>query len=95
MSCEFNLLYRFHSALSRGDARWTTEFFVAMFPNQDISTLSLQDFLTGVVKFERGICKDPSKREFAGLKRSQSDGRFDDEALVRILEAAVEDQAGT
>lgn len=94
MSCEFNLLYRFHSALSRGDAKWTTEFFVAMFPNQDISKLSLQDFITGVVKFERGICNDPSKREFSGLKR-KTDGRFDDEALVRILEAAVEDQAGT
>lgn len=66
-----------------------------MFPNQDISKLSLQEFLAGVGKFERDICKDPSKREFAGLKRSKTDGSFDDETLVRILEAAIEDQAGT
>lgn len=94
VSCEFNLLYRFHSALSEGDARWTTDFFSRMFPDQDISKISLEDFLAGIRKYEATIPRDPSKRTFGGLTR-RDDGTFGDEGLVNILKEAIDDPAGT
>lgn len=63
-----------------------------MFGDQDISKLTLQEFLAGIGKFERKIDADPSKRCFSGLKRTN--GRFDEESLVRILQAAIEEPAG-
>lgn len=92
VSCEFNLLYRFHSALSQSDAQWTTEFFGSIFPDQDVSKLSLREFLLGIGKFGGDIDVDPSKRCFAGLERK--DGKFDDESLVKILKEAIEERAG-
>lgn len=93
VSCEFNLLYRFHSALSQGDAKWTTDFFNEIFKGQDISKLSLEDFLKGIRKYEATIPIDPSERTFGGLTR-RDDGTFNDGGLVNILKEAIDDPAG-
>lgn len=94
VSCEFNLLYRFHSAISNRDAEWTKGFFAEIFPGEDPLNISLPRMLQGIAKFEQGIPEDPSERTFAGLVRQQ-DGTFNDEDLVRILKEGIEDPAGT
>ncbi|PYH67779.1 peroxidase/cytochrome P450 family protein [Aspergillus vadensis CBS 113365] len=95
VSAEFNLLYRFHSVISRRDEQWTNEFLKSLFPDlkKPLEQLTPQEFMQGLITYERSIEKDPSKREFGGLKRNQS-GRFNDAELVQILKDSMEDPAG-
>ncbi|KAI0885259.1 heme peroxidase [Annulohypoxylon maeteangense] len=96
VSAEFNLLYRFHSCISKKDERWMNDFFYSLFDKgevKDLSTVSLEDFGLALLRFEQRIDKDPSKRTFDGLKR-QDDGTFKNEDLVRILKEGMEDPAG-
>ncbi|GLA37646.1 hypothetical protein AnigIFM63309_004597 [Aspergillus niger] len=95
VSAEFNLLYRFHSVISRRDEQWTNEFLKSLFPDlkKPLEQLTPQEFMQGLINYERSIEKDPSKREFGGLKRNQ-DGRFNDADLVQILKDSMEDPAG-
>lgn len=94
VSCEFNLLYRFHSAISNRDAKWTKDLYAQIFPGEDPFNISMPRLLQGLVKFEQEIPQDPSQRTFAGLVRQQ-DGTFNDEDLVQILKESIEDPAGT
>jgi len=97
VSVEFNLLYRFHSCISKKDERWTNDFFLKLFPGrkvEDLENLSLRELGQGLARFEKTIPVEPSERTFDGLER-QSDGRFKDEDLVRILKEAMEDPAGS
>ncbi|KAG2416425.1 hypothetical protein HFD88_007640 [Aspergillus terreus] len=95
ISAEFNLLYRFHSVISRRDEKWTNEFLKSLFPdlNKPLDQLTPQEFMMGLMRYEQSIDKDPSKREFGGLKRSP-DGKFNDADLVQILKDSMEDPAG-
>lgn len=95
VSSEFNLLYRFHSTISKRDEEWLNEFFKSLFPNVDkpISELNPQELAQGLLRYEQSIDEDPSKREFGGLKRG-TDGRFSDQDLVNVLQASMEDAAG-
>jgi len=92
-SCEFNLLYRFHSAISARDTEWTTEFYRKLFPGQNLKDLSMPTVLRGITEFEQSIPDDPSVRTFASLKRGP-DGAFNDDELVKILVESIEDPAG-
>lgn len=93
-SCEFELIYRWHAAISAKDDEWTQGFMKSIFPGKDISKLTLQEFRLGFFSWLNSIPRDPSKRRFGGLQRGP-DGRFDDAALVQILTEATEDCAGT
>ncbi|KAL7621367.1 hypothetical protein AAE478_008688 [Parahypoxylon ruwenzoriense] len=96
VSVEFNLLYRFHSCISKRDERWINDFFLKLFPGRnvdDLANVSLQELGKALLIFEENIDKDPSVRTFDGLKR-QEDGTFKDEDLVRILKEAMDDPAG-
>ncbi|KAI5804623.1 heme peroxidase [Peziza echinospora] len=93
VSCEFNLLYRFHSAISDRDTKWTKEFYKTLFPGQDPHNISMPVLFKGLTDFEKSIPSDPSVREFAGLKR-QANGTFNDDELVKILKESIEDCAG-
>ncbi|KAF4461846.1 hypothetical protein FALBO_11355 [Fusarium albosuccineum] len=97
VSVEFNLLYRFHSCISKRDERWINDFFLKLFPGQnpeDFEKLSLVDLGKALQKFEADTPADPSKRTFDDLKRGE-DGKFKDEDLVRILKESMDDPAGT
>lgn len=48
VSVEFNLIYRWHAAISNNDQRWAEEFYQTIFPNQDPSTLSAQAFFFAI-----------------------------------------------
>lgn len=91
-SVEFNLAYRWHSATSYNDEKWTEEVYKDLFgkPAEEVSMVEL---LMGLHKYEQSIDKDPSKRTFANLER-QADGTFKDDDLVKIMTSAVEDVAG-
>jgi len=95
VSVEFNLLYRFHSAISDRDEKWLNGFFESLFPDRkgSLSDLSPQELFKGLVNFEKTLPKDPSKRDFGGIKRGP-DGKFKDEDLVKIMKESIEDPAG-
>ncbi|OHW97456.1 linoleate diol synthase [Colletotrichum incanum] len=96
VSVEFNLLYRFHSCISKKDERWIDNFFAKLFPNrksEDLQNVGMAELGQALVTFEQSIPKDPSARTFDGLER-QSDGTFRDEDLVRVLKEAMDDPAG-
>lgn len=94
VSAEFNLLYRFHSAISQKDDKWTADFFKGMFDNKKPEEITIPDFIQGVRNWEKTIPKDPSKRVFGGLTRDPQTGKFNDAAMVNILKESIEDPAG-
>lgn len=96
VSCEFNLLYRFHSGVSKRDDAWTRDFFGKIFPGQDPTTIGAPQLLQGLKAFESTIPEETSKRTFGGLKRTGADGTgaFNDDDLVKILKESIEDPAG-
>ena len=94
VSAEFNLVYRWHAAVSERDDKWTREEYKRLFPGKEPSQVSMQDFLKGLGKWEQELSTDPQKRPFAKLKRSKN-GSLSDDALVAILTNSVEDVAGS
>ncbi|RDW95053.1 hypothetical protein BP5796_00816 [Coleophoma crateriformis] len=93
-SAEFNLIYRWHSALSEKDDKWTQNLYSKLFPGKNPVDVTLPELLATLGAFEAKIPNDPIKREFANLKRG-ADGKFNDDELVQIVESSVEDVAGS
>ncbi|KAH1985901.1 hypothetical protein KXW18_005591 [Aspergillus fumigatus] len=93
VAAEFNLVYRWHSCISQRDQKWTEDMYQELFPGQDPSKISLQDFLRGLGRWEAKLPGEPRERPFAGLQR-KADGSYDDNDLVKIFEESVEDCAG-
>ncbi|KAN0083249.1 hem peroxidase [Elaphomyces granulatus] len=91
-SFEFNLAYRWHSAIGAKDEEWTEEVYKHLF-GKPANEVSMPELLMGLYKYETEIDTDPSKRTFAGLSR-QANGTFRDDDLVKILTEAVEEVAG-
>lgn len=94
VSAEFNLLYRFHSAISQRDDKWTGVFFKSIFGDKDPQNIDLMEFYQGVSKYEAGIPQEPSERTFNGFARDPKTGTFKDADLVGILKDSIEDPAG-
>ena len=95
VSDEFNVLYRFHPAISDRDDKWTDDFFRGIYGDKEPETIGLQEFYEGVAKYERGIPKEPSERMFGGLTRDPKTGAFEDGGLVKILRESIAVPAGT
>jgi hypothetical protein len=93
VSCEFNLVYRWHSTISPRDEKWLQGFMNTVYPGQNMATISVDEFKRGLYKWVKTMDKDPSKREWGGLKRD-SNGKFNDEELIKELVACTEDCAG-
>ena len=96
VSAEFNLLYRFHSCISKKDERWINKFFLQLFPGKnpdDLKEVSWVELGRALQAFEERTPQDPSQRTFGGLAR-QADGKFKDEDLARVLKEAMDDPAG-
>jgi len=95
VSCEFNLLYRWHSTVSDRDDKWTQEFSKKIFHGKDVSKLSIAEFQAGLAAWAASINPDPSKRnlDMGKLVRGQ-DGTFNDIELMKILRESTEDCAG-
>ena len=94
-SVEFNLVYRWHSAISRRDEIWTEAMYKEIFGERvDALEMPLMDFLKGVGHWEASLPADPAERTFGNLQRNPRTGMFDDDGLVQILTESIEDTAG-
>ncbi|KAL2826654.1 heme peroxidase [Aspergillus cavernicola] len=87
VSAEFNMIYRWHAAISNEDEAWANELSATIFgPGVDPSKLSVERYLTGLRQFlEKTVPGEPSAWTFSNLKRDQT-GRFADEDLVTMLQ---------
>jgi hypothetical protein len=94
VSCEFNLIYRWHAAVSDRDDKWTQMFTAKVFPGQDMSKISLEDFKLGLSAWGKSIDPNPWTRTWGGLVRDKTTGGFDDAALIKIITESTEDCAG-
>lgn len=91
VSIEFNLIYRWHPTVSVRDERWTQDSFQKIFPGQDVSQLSLKDFVTGLSKWRDQLtAQKPEDRTFAGLKRDSS-GAFKTEDVAKLIAEGTQD----
>lgn len=93
ISVEFNLVYRWHSCISKRDDLWTQEFYASLFPGSNPDEVEMPQFMRGVGEWEAKIPHDPAERTFGGLER-QANGTFNDDDLVKILSESIEDVAG-
>ena len=93
VSAEFNLVYRWHSAISERDERWTYETYKGLFNGREPDELTIPELMQGLKKWEATLSEDPIERPFADIKRSD-DGMLDDDGLVKILTESIEDVAG-
>jgi len=90
----FCKVYRWHSAVSEKDDKWTQEVYAQMFPGRTPEEVTLPELLAALREMENKIPDDPLQRPFAGLKRN-ANGSLDDDDLVEILTSSVEDVAGS
>ncbi|KAF7942750.1 uncharacterized protein EAE97_006204 [Botrytis byssoidea] len=93
VTAEFNLIYRWHSAISQRDEKWTNAEYARLFPNKNPADVTLPELLRGLHSMEAELPTDPSQRSFADLNRL-SNGSYDDESLVSIFSSSVEDLSG-
>ena len=93
VSAEFNLVYRWHAAVSDRDDKWTQQEYKRLFPGKDPKQIGLDELLQGLREWGHSLPKDPQKRPFANLDRGK-DGSLSDDALIEILADSVEDVAG-
>ena len=91
VAAEFNLIYRWHSAVSKRDAKFTEEYFQKLFPDKATEEVEERELLQRLGRMEGELlATDPEKREFHELKR-EPDGKFSDDDLVDIIQAGIED----
>ncbi|KAI9884215.1 MAG: hypothetical protein M1823_004008 [Watsoniomyces obsoletus] len=93
VSAEFNLVYRWHSAISERDDKWTQQLYRDLF-GKEAHEVSMQELLMRLSQWEQNLPKDPQERPFAHLER-QSDGKYRDDDLVKIIADGIEDTAGS
>lgn len=95
VSAEFNLVYRWHSTVSERDEKWTQEMWDGLFgKGRDPKSVGKYEFLGKLDEVYKKTDKDPSKRNFAGLKR-RDNGTLPDDDLVDILVSSIEDCANS
>ncbi|KAG1733869.1 heme peroxidase [Suillus paluster] len=92
VSLEFNMLYRWHAAISRQDEAWLDHTFRDLFSDRDPSTVTVEEFKAAVRRDTLQVLEVRSWT-FGGLTRGQ-DGRFSDPDIARILQDATADSAG-
>jgi hypothetical protein len=97
VSVEFNLVYRWHSAISRKDEKWTADLYQVIFKGktpEEIAKLSELDFLNALREWSYQFDSDPSKWPFAnGKYKRNARGAFEDSDLIEVIADATEDVA--
>ncbi|GAA5822485.1 hypothetical protein JCM11251_006354 [Rhodosporidiobolus azoricus] len=93
VSAEFNILYRWHAAISHKDEKWLEGLFAKLIPGKTIDELTKADFGTALGALARTQGKDPRGWTIPGLQRTTT-GSFADEDLCRIFTEATDEVAG-
>ncbi|GAA5940886.1 hypothetical protein JCM1841_000416 [Sporobolomyces salmonicolor] len=95
VSVEFDILYRWHAAMSQKDAVWIEELMkrYSQTPFEEMTEKDFQDIYQGL---SREMGNDPRKWAFGEIARTGPDkrGPFRDSDLVRIISEATEEIAG-
>ncbi|THH03822.1 hypothetical protein EW145_g5979 [Phellinidium pouzarii] len=96
VSLEFNLMYRWHAALSKHDTAWTEKAFQGLFGTTDFKSITADQFLSTVAQKLR---PDPDVRKwtFDSLDGTplvrDATGAFRSADLAALLQAATEASA--
>lgn len=106
VSCEFNLVYRWHSAISEKDDLWTQELWKQMFPDmkpsESATSAGMRALFTKLKKDDDDLTKaEPEERPFPGLERERLTrikegpfkGNFNDDDLAKLITEGIEDCA--
>ena len=94
VSAEFNLVYRWHAAVSERDDKWTQDAYRRLFPGKKPKDVGLAELVSRLSEFEASLSANPQERPFANLQRN-GDGTLNDDDLVKILTESIEDVAGS
>jgi len=93
VSAEFNLVYRWHAAISDRDDKWSQDLFAELFEGKKAEDVPQREFLGKLMVLETELTAlEPPQRPFAKLNR-QLDGTFKDEDLIKIITSSVNDCA--
>lgn len=98
VSAEFNLIYRWHSAISERDAKWTEKLHEELFDGKDYKSIDMSEYLKVLGHAEAAIPDAPMERQYKNdslqpMQRIKD--VFDDEELVKILSGSIEDCANS
>jgi cytochrome P450 len=106
VSCEFNLVYRWHSAVSERDDLWTQALFKEKFSDVDPTNVATPEnmgkMFTGLKTQEKKLlATPPEERPFPALdaerlsriKEGPYKGSFNDDDLAKIITEGIEDCA--
>jgi linoleate 8R-lipoxygenase/9,12-octadecadienoate 8-hydroperoxide 8R-isomerase len=95
VSAEFNLVYRWHSTISKRDEDWTQELWDKLFGKKcDPKTVDGRELLTKLSEVGNRTPQDPSQRPFADFKRN-ADGTLPEQPLVDLLTSSIKDCANS
>ena len=94
VSAEFNLVYRWHAAVSERDDAWTQGAYKNLIPDKDPKEVGFHELVQALSKWEASLPADPQQRPFANLDRD-GNGSYSDDAMVKILTESIEDVAGS
>ena len=94
VSVEFNLVYRWHAAISEKDDKWTDQAYRKLFPGVEPKDVSWHELVQRLHTWEKELPSDPQQRQLDNVKRNE-DGTLDDDDLVKILEGGINDVAGS
>ncbi|KAK4706087.1 linoleate 10R-lipoxygenase, partial [Phenoliferia sp. Uapishka_3] len=95
-SIEFNILYRWHSAISAEDEEWTNQLFKKLLPDKTFDEMTEADFVSAMTQLGRAQGTDVRRWTFGELKRQGPDGYgpFRDSDISDLLTKATESVAG-
>ncbi|KAM0748536.1 linoleate diol synthase [Meredithblackwellia eburnea MCA 4105] len=92
-SVEFNCLYRWHSAISAADEKWTSDLLTRLIPGKSFDEMNERDFGMAYVTLMNEQGNDVRNWTFGGLQRNEK-GYFKDVELAKILQDATDEVAG-
>ncbi|CAD6918751.1 unnamed protein product, partial [Tilletia caries] len=93
VSCEFLVLYQWHSVLSAADAQWMEDSLKTSSPEKTIEDVGLKELRTLAEEHTEALNrKEPRHWTFGGLQRGP-DGHFDDFQLAELIKDGIEEPA--
>lgn len=97
VSCEFNLVYRWHAAISKKDEKWSEDMYRKILGRDSYTDASEEELLLKLRQWLATRGDNPTKWHLDSLDESRyprnKNGTFDDEDLAEVLTAATEDVA--
>lgn len=97
VSCEFNLVYRWHSAISKKDEDWTEKMYAKILGRTDVHDVTQEELVKKLHQWAKLKGNDPASWSLDNLYEDRYprrvNGTFDDHDLCEILTEGTEDVA--